>query len=339
MCGVRACETRAVRYAVMPALPLIPFLLLGFSGWDPIKIDIDPVMTDVGPFTLTWHGFFTAVGIIAGVSLAVWLAKKDGIPSEIGQEVALVGVPCAIVGARLFYVFEHWDDFSGDIPSIVTDITEGGITLYGGLIGGILGGVIYTLWRKWPVPIGLDAAAPGLILGQGIGRLGDLINGEHLADRTSMPWGVKYLHPDSPQYRAFEGDRTVGGPLNPGDSYAVHPVAGGYEMLGDFLILAVLLLVCRRYLKAPGWVFCSYVLLYGVMRFGLSFFRNDEQQLWDIPVPQLVSGLIIGAAIVLAGIFLRWPGPITKEYAERVWPDQNVDETGEDTKADSSARA
>ncbi|MCC7363487.1 MAG: prolipoprotein diacylglyceryl transferase [Dehalococcoidia bacterium] len=311
----------------MHAFPLIPFLFLGFSGWDPIKIDIDPVMAEFGPFTLAWHGFFTAVGIIAGVTLSVWIAKKDGIPSEIAQEIALVGVPCAIVGARLFYVAEHWDQFSDDIPSIVTGITEGGITLYGGLIGGVLGGLLYSAWRKWPLPIGLDAAAPGIILGQGIGRIGDLINGEHLADRTGLPWGVKYLHPESPQYQEFNDLRGVDGQLNPGDTFAVHPVAGGYELLGDFVICAILYFVCRRYLKAPGWVFASYMLMYGVLRFGLSFFRNDEQQLWDIPVPQLVSGLIIGAAIILAGVFLRWPGAITREYAERVWPDQDPDTT------------
>lgn len=291
-------------------LVLLPFLS--------IPINIDPVMTELGPFTLTWHGFFTAVGILAGVSLSVWLAQKDGIPSEIAQEIALVGVPSAIVGARMFYVFEHWDKFSGDLPSIVTGVTEGGITLYGALIGGVLGGVIYAAVRKWPIPIGLDAAAPGLILGMGIGRIGDFVNGEHLADRTSLPWGFRYIHPDSPQYRAFANERFPNGPLAPGDSYPVHPVAGGYELLGDFVILGILMFVARRYLKTPGWVFCSYVLLYGVMRFGLSFLRYDEQTLWGVPVPQFVAALTIGLAIALAGVFARWPGPITREWAQRV---------------------
>ncbi|MGE5597352.1 MAG: prolipoprotein diacylglyceryl transferase [Hyphomicrobiales bacterium] len=296
--------------------------LLAFLPFLSISIDINPVMADFGPFTLTWHGLFTAVGIIAGVTLSVYLAKKDGIPSEIAQEIALVGVPCAIVGARLFYVFEHWDNFSGDLPSIVTDITEGGITLYGGIIGGVVGGVVYAAFRKWPIPIGLDAAAPGLILGMAIGRIGDLINGEHLADRTGLPWGVKYLHPDSPQYRAFDNVRFPNGPLALGDSYPVHPVAGGYELLGDLVILAILYFVARRYLKAPGWVFCAYLVLYGVMRFFLSFLRYDEQTLWSVPVPQFTAGITVGIAIILAGVFLRWPGPITREYADRVWGEE-----------------
>jgi len=268
-----------------------------------IDIDIDPVMFDWGPLTLTWHGFFTAVGIICGVSLSVWLVKKDGVPSEIGQEVALVAVPSAIIGARLFYVFEHWSKFSGDPLTIITDITEGGITLYGGLIGGVLGGLAYGIWRKLPIAITLDGAAPGMILGQGIGRIGDLINGEHWADETDLPWAVRYVHPD-----------TLGE-----IGKAVHPTAGGYELIGDFIILALLLFVLRRVIKTPGWIFCSYMALYGIMRFFLSYTRTDEATIADVPVPQFVAGITVGIAIVLASVLARWPGPITREYAERVW--------------------
>ncbi len=276
---------------------LLPFLA--------IDINIDPVMAEFGPFTLTWHGLFTAVGIIAGVSLSVWIAKKDGIPSEIAQEIALVGVPCAIVGARLFFVAEHWDRFSDDPSEIVTGITEGGITLYGGLLGGVLGGVLYGWFHKWPIPIGLDAAAPGMVLGQAIGRLGDLINGEHHADESGLPWAVRYTHPD-----------TLGE-----FGKAVHPTAGGYELLGDLVICALLIFVVRRYARVPGWVFCAYMALYGAMRFVFSYTRTDEQVYFDVPVPQIVSGMLVGSALALAAIFYRWPGPITPEYAERAWGD------------------
>lgn len=268
-----------------------------------IEINIDPTLAEIGPFTLTWHGLFTAIGIIAGVTLAVWLGKRDGIPAEIGQEVALVGVPAAIVGARLFFVAEHWDQFKDDLPSIVFGITEGGITLYGALIGGSVAGALYGLYHRWPVGIGLDAAAPGMILGQGIGRIGDLINGEHLATRSDLPWAVKYTHPNT------LGEIGV----------SVHPTAGGYELIGDFLILAFLLLVARRYFRVPGWTYCSYMILYAVTRFVWSEFRVDEQTIGDIPIPQIVSAIVVGLAIILAGVFLRHPGPITPEWEERVF--------------------
>ena len=278
--------------------------LLGALAFLVIDIDIDPTLADIGPFTLTWHGLFTAVGIIAGVSLSVWLASKDGFPAEFGQEVALVGVPCAIVGARLFYVFEHWDNFSGDLPGIVLDITEGGITLYGGLIGGAIGGLIYGIWRKWPVAIALDAAAPGMILGQGIGRLGDLINGEHLATASGLPWAIRYTHPDT----LGELGR------------AVHPTAGGYELVGDLVILALLLFVARRWITIPGWTFCAYVIAYGVLRFWLSEFRIDEQTAGGIPLPQITSAIMVGIAVAGAGFLLRHPGPMTTEWRDRMTP-------------------
>ncbi|MCC6416973.1 MAG: prolipoprotein diacylglyceryl transferase [Gemmataceae bacterium] len=266
-------------------------------------------MADLGPFTLTWHGFFTAVGIVAGVSLAVWLCKRDGVPTEIGQEIALVAVPSAIVGARLLFVVEHWDKYSEDIPKIVTGITEGGITLYGGLIGGVLGGLVYALFRKWPIAIVLDAAAPGMILGQAIGRLGDLINGEHHATMSDLPWAVRYINPNT-LGQAFDSR---------GNPAYFHPTAGGYELLGDVVILALLLFVARRFIKVPGWTFCSYVILYGVMRFFLSYFRIDEQELYGVPVPQVMSAAFLGVAVIAAGVLMRHPGPITEEYAERVW--------------------
>ena len=282
-----------------------------------ITINVDPDIGTIFGLTITWHGLFTAIGIICGVSLSVYLARVDGIPSDVGQELALVSVICAIIGARLFFVFEHWDRFENDLAAIVTDITEGGITLYGGLIGGVLGGVIYGAFHRWPIGIGLDAAAPGMILGQGLGRIGDLINGEHLATASDLPWAFVYTHPNT------LGELGV----------SVHPTAGGYELLGDFVILALLLFVARRFIKVPGWLFCTYAVLYSVMRFGLSGFRFDEQTVDGIPVPQIVAAVIIGLAIILAGVIRRFPGQITDAWEDRVFgpPAEDADAGGDES--------
>ena len=218
-------------------------------------------------------------------------------------------------------MFEHWDRFGSHPIEIVTKVTEGGITLYGGLIGGVVGGLIYSIWHKWPIAIGLDGAAPGMLVGQGIGRIGDLINGEHHATHTDLPWGVRYTNPNTlGQFRE-----------------AVHPTAGGYELIGDFLICAILLWVARRYIKVPGWTFCLYIILYAIMRYILSFTRLDEQELWSIPVPQVVSGLLISVAVIAAGILYRHPGPITPEYAQRVWGRSTVE--GDDDEGSAAAPA
>ncbi|MBE7520740.1 MAG: prolipoprotein diacylglyceryl transferase [Thermoflexaceae bacterium] len=252
-----------------------------------IEIHIDPTMAKFGPFTLAWHGFFTAVGIIAGVVLAIRFGKSRGLDPEVGQAVALVGVPSAIVGARLFYVAEHWHAFSGDLPHIVTGITEGGITLYGGLIGGVVGGLAYGLYRRLPILPLLDAAAPGMILGQALGRIGDLINGEHRGTPSDLPWAVRYTQPN-----------TLGDP-----GLSVHPTAGGYELLGDLVILAILLLVVARVARRPGWVFFWYALLYAGLRASLSPLRLDEAGALGLAIPQLVGFGVIAATLLL-GLFL-----------------------------------
>jgi len=268
-----------------------------------IDININPNIFEIGTFALSWHGLFTSLAILAGVALGVALLSRDGVPTEIGQEIALVAVVCALIGARLFFVFEHWSFFSSDPASIITGVTEGGITLYGGLIGGVLGGFLYALIRKWPIGIGLDAAAPGMILGQAIGRIGDLINGEHLATESTLPWAFRYIHPE-----------TLGE-----FGLAVHPTAGGYEMLGDFLILGVLLFIARPRIRIPGWTFCLYVILYAAMRLGLSEMRFDEQTISGLPVPQLVSIVMRGIAFIAGGVLIKHHGPITHEWERRVF--------------------
>jgi len=268
-----------------------------------IDININPNIFEIGTFALSWHGLFTSLAILAGVALGVALLSRDGVPTEIGQEIALVAVVCALIGARLFFVFEHWSFFSSDPASIITGVTEGGITLYGGLIGGVLGGFLYALIRKWPIGIGLDAAAPGMILGQAIGRIGDLINGEHLATESTLPWAFRYIHPE-----------TLGE-----FGLAVHPTAGGYEMLGDFLILGVLLFIARPRIRIPGWTFCLYVILYAAMRLGLSEMRFDEQTISGLPVPQLVSIVMLGIAFIAGGVLIKHHGPITHEWERRVF--------------------
>jgi phosphatidylglycerol---prolipoprotein diacylglyceryl transferase len=269
-----------------------------------IDINVNPVMAEFGPFTLTWHGFFTAIAILVGVTLAIWLARRDGIPAEVGQEFALVAVPGAIIGARLFYVLEHWGDFwPDDMLDIVFGITDGGITLYGALIGGVATGVLYGLYQRWPVSIALDAAAPAIALGIAIGRLGGLLSGQHLASESGLPWAVRYTHPDT------LGDLGV----------EVHPTVGGYEMLGSLALFTLLLFVLRRRVMVPGWVFCSFLGAYALMRFFLSYLLVEQQTVSGLAVTQIVSALAIGAAILAAGVLYRKPGPITDEWAERVW--------------------
>ena len=233
-------------------MPGIEQLLTITIGWN-------PNIAKFWGLQLTWHGVFTAVGIALGVYLGVWIARREGFTEDDGYSIALVGVPAGIIGARALYVLENRTAFEGRWLDVFR-INEGGISIYGAVIGGVLGAVIYGLIRRLPIRRGLDAAAFGLLLGMAIGRIGDLINGEHIAKSSSLPWATKYTNPESPSFQL--------GPTHP---------ATTYEMLGDLLIIALLaFLFVRLWQSKPGVVFFTGVILYSAMRFGVSYLRVDS---------------------------------------------------------------
>ncbi len=279
-----------------------------------IGINIDPELFEDG-FSLTWHGLFTAVGIALGVWLSLRLARRAGLSPDDGMSIALVGVPSGIVGARVLWALEHTDqiDNVGDLLRI----TDGGISVYGAMIGGVVGGFLYVslFKRKFPKWVALDVAAPGMILGQTVGRIGDLINGEHFAKATDLPWAFRYTNPDTeaPWASFVDGEpvepfvRGDTGALFDGGPVPVHPVAGGYEPLLDLMILAGLLLM-RRLHVLPGWGFVFYVLSYALVRGLLALLRTDEQILaGGLSVPQFLALLTAAGAGIIAVHLLRRP--------------------------------
>ncbi len=269
-----------------------------------ITIPWDPNLTKFGPFTLSWHGVFTAVGIAAGVYLGAWLGRRQGFTEDDAYSVALVGVPAGIIGARAMFVLENRIRFEGQWVEVLK-INEGGITIYGAIIGGVLGACAYGFIRRMPVARGLDVAGFGLLLGMAIGRIGDLINGEHIAKASSLPWAVKYTDPDSP---GFPFSVTTSG-----EHIARHP-ATTYEMIGDLLIIGIMvLLFIKLWQHRPGITFFAGVILYAAMRFGVSYLRIDSGPHCPNPVgcpeyviknwmtfPQVVS--MITFAIGAAGL-------------------------------------
>lgn len=256
-----------------------------------IEIPWDPTITTIGGFLLTWHGLFTAVGILVGVQIAMRIARATGVNEDDMYTLALVAVPAGIVGARGLYVLEHWDFFSSN-PGEIIAITEGGISVWGSLITGVLGAVAFAVWRRYEVRPSLDAAAFGMIPGLAIGRIGDLINGEHLSKATDLPWGVVYTDPDSP---AFAHSIAVG---------AHHP-ATTYEMILAFLLFGALFpLFFRLLYRYPGVTFMVAASGYALIRFVLTYTRLDSDDLiLGMRVPQLVA---VFTWLVVVPIALYW---------------------------------
>jgi phosphatidylglycerol:prolipoprotein diacylglycerol transferase len=255
-----------------------------------ISIGIDPNIGRIFGLLLTWHGFFTAVGIVAGVWLAVRVANTDrvGIDPDTAYTLGMVIVFCGIIGARALYVAENYGDPGSGLDNVwdVFRINEGGISIYGAILGGAVGGWVWGLWKKLPCAPGADAAALGMLIGLAIGRLGDVINGEHFAKHSDLPWAVTYTHPNS---TAFARE-------------AMHP-AVAYELLGDLVILGLLALLWRRSPKG-GVVFSLAFLLYAIMRFGVSLLRIDSEDVMaGLSTPQFISALVIPVALGLLVFF------------------------------------
>ncbi len=195
---------------------------------------------------------------------------------------AIWGTVASIIGARLFHVVDNLPVYLAD-PVAIFAINEGGIAIWGAIVGGIVGGVVYARIKGHPIGALVDIAAPGLIFGQAVGRLGDVINGEHHADPTSLPFSVRYVHPETL-----------------GQAEPVH-LAVGYELLLDLGIFVFLVTALERWV-GTGVRLWAYLILYSLGRFLISYTRYDNIIALGLRQAQLVSL----ATIVVALAFLLW---------------------------------
>ncbi len=252
----------------------------------PIVINIDPIIVQVGHFTLRWYGLFIALAIVAGFSVALREARRKGVSEDDVYGVGMWGVLGGLVGARLFHVIDRWPYYITR-PTAVFAIQDGGLAIYGAIIGGVVAGAIYARRRRISIPLMLDLTAPALLVGQAIGRIGCLINGDSLGPATNLPWGFVYVNPAA---------------LAPSLGVAYQPVPA-YEMIGDLLILALIWRLRTR-LKVKGALFLVYLTLYSILKFADTFLRHEVLFLGGFQEAQVLSmagGIVaIGALIWLA---------------------------------------
>jgi phosphatidylglycerol:prolipoprotein diacylglycerol transferase len=238
---------------------------------------------------ITWHGVFAVLGILAGARLGLWLLGKDGVDVTHGADGVAWMVVMGLIGARALYVWENFKLFAGQLGRIFL-ITEGGISQWGGLFGAIFGAYIWARRASFSFWKLMDAAGAAAMIGLAIGRIGDVINGEHHGTPTNLPWGVEYVNPD-----------TLGQP-----GLVVHPEVA-YEMILTLSLLAVLLPFHQR-LKArlpDGVLGLIYLGLYAAGRFFLSNFRTDPAWIAGLRQAQVGSLLMVVIAVIAIPILFR----------------------------------
>ncbi|PKB83989.1 MAG: hypothetical protein BZY88_01040 [SAR202 cluster bacterium Io17-Chloro-G9] len=250
-----------------------------------INIGINPNLLDFGSVLLSWHGFFTFVAVAVSVYLVHRWGTREGIIGDSILSVAVWAIIGGIVGARIVHIIDFWGESYQHDPIQVIYVWRGGIAIYGAIVGGFISGASYiiirnsdwflTMWGRFfrfagephraPLPgVGAlaDIAAPALLLSMAIGRIGDIINGEHFAKFSDLPWAVVYTY--NPE----------NGIPSPGlGRPASHP-AVAYELLFDLALLA-LIWPLRKRIRPQGMFFALYGALYSTGRFFLGFLRDE----------------------------------------------------------------
>ena len=276
-----------------------------------IEINIDPFMINTARFALSWHGLFSFVGTAMAVNLVARWAKSNGIVSDVIYSTAIWAILAGIVGARLVHVIDYWDFYYAN-PLRMFAIWSGGIGLWGAILGGFIGGALYAYKCKYPIGKLADLTAPAMLFVQSIGRIGDVINGEHWAKATSLPWGVIYTHKDSPAHVTqlmHNANRNVQNLVPEGslEALAQHP-AVIYEIIWNMIALAIVWKVRKR-LRPDGMVFVLYLSLYAIGRFTIQFVRLDKVWIFGLQEAHFISLLILLITIPLLVFKSRFMKP------------------------------
>ena len=257
---------------------------------------MNPIAFQIGPLVFRWYGLLIMIGALSGAYVVSLEARRHGDDPDHVWNGLLVCLVTGLIGARLYHVVSSPQ--AGGItfhyylqhPSEIFAIWKGGLGIFGAVAGGILGLALYTAYNKLSFLHWLDLGAPGLILGQAIGRWGNFFNQELYGYPTTLPWGI----PIDQAHRL-----PIFASLPPGTRF--HP-SFLYESLWDLLAFAILMIVLHRYEDRlrEGDVFLCYLILYPVGRILVEMQRPDAWIVAGVPVAQIISGaLIVLAALVL----------------------------------------
>ncbi|PRC42707.1 prolipoprotein diacylglyceryl transferase, partial [Mycobacterium sp. ITM-2017-0098] len=233
----------------------------------------------LGPFPLRAYALFIIIGIVAALVIGDrrWVAR-GGEPGVI-YDIALWAVPFGLIGGRLYHVITDWSTYFGPgKPGLAAAlrIWDGGLGIWGAVALGGIGAWIACRRRGIPLPAFGDAIAPGIVLAQAIGRLGNYFNQELYGRETTLPWGLEIYERVNSAGRLDMLNGVSTGRL--ALDYAVHPTFL-YELLWNLLVFAVLILVDRRFKIGHGRLFALYVAGYCVGRFWIELMRSDTATL------------------------------------------------------------
>ena len=288
------------------------FLEKGFEV-DSVLAQFNLFGTDI---TIRWYGAIIAFGFLLAVLWGGRMAYKWKMNLDKMIDILIAGTFGGIFGARLYYVIFRWEYYADHLDEIFK-IWNGGLAIYGGIIGALLAAYITCKFNKLNFYNLLDCAGMSLLIGQGIGRWGNFANQEAFGSNTDMPWGM--ISEKTTIYLVDHKDELAELGVTVDPYSPVHPTFL-YESLwclGSFLVLLFIYKKCRRF---SGQLFLTYGLLYGTGRAIIEGFRTDSLYIGStsLRVSQVLS-------IVVAAIFLVMLITLTLKYKKNPKPIEGVD--------------
>ena len=263
-------------------------------GWE---FTINRVAFAIGSFQVYWYGLIIATGLILALVYAHFSAKRYNVDVSKLMNCVFAGIITGIIGARLYFCIFKWD-YYGSHPLEIFWIHEGGLAIYGGIIGALLGGLGVAKIQKMKFLPVLDITMVGFLIGQGLGRWGNFFNQEAYGTPTGLPWGMM-------------SEGTLG--------EAVHPCFL-YESLWCLLGVAVLHFYGKYRQRYAGQIFYLYLVWYGFERMIVEGLRTDSLYLpfqlfgMDIRVSQVLSFAIFVTGIVFLIINRKKEDPFYADY-------------------------
>ena len=242
-----------------------------------------PILLRIGSWELRSYGVFVAIALLIGLWWSTREGERRGFSRGVITDFAAATMIAGFIGARLYYVLFSEPQAYRAHPWEIFAVWHGGLAMHGGLLAGLMFAVWYVRRHRLSFLRLGDVVAPGLILGQTVGQIACLLNGDTYGKPTTLPWALTFT------------DQHALAPLG----VPLHPIQI-YELLAYAVVFGIVYRVARAHV-ADGTTLATYAIAYGVARFGMEFFRGDPPMLGDVVVPQLVS-----AGFVLAGLVGLW---------------------------------
>lgn len=245
-----------------------------------------PIAFEFGNFAIRWYGVMAAVGFIVANFVIQWNRKKAKLSSDQSTTLIMLAMIFGVIGARIFYVIQFWNQFEGHFWRVFR-VDQGGLVFYGGFFLALIAIFTYCKIYHLDVVRVMDVCAPALAIGHACGRIGCFLNGCCFGKPTEWLVGVVYPDGSAPFLRY--------------GTMPLHPVQL-YEAGLNILIFGVMLVLVKR---GRGVALSGYIAFYGLMRFADEFFRGDHQQFFNGLTPAQTIGLVMIPAGLCALLYFR----------------------------------